>query len=141
MEGVENLGVKKAPGEREPVPIHLRYGEGAEWYSEVTKPLPNEHVVDKWHYDAFEDTNLDLLLSSRGIKTLLMTGFVANVCVETTARHGYIKGYYTVLVSDCTDSPTQQEYESTVFNIGNYFGSVATSAEIVKIWEARLKSA
>lgn len=109
---------------------------GADWYSEVTKPLPDEYVVTKWHYDAFEDTNLDLLLSSRGIKTLLVTGFMSNVCVETTSRHGYIKGYYIILVSDCTDAPTQREYESTVFNIKNYFGKVATSAEIAKVWKA-----
>ena len=111
--------------------------DGADWYSGVTKPLPDEYLVTKWHYDAFEDTNLDLVLSSRGIKTLLVTGFTANVCVETTARHGYIKGYYIVLVSDCTDAPTQREYESTVSNIKNYFGKVATSAEIVKVWEAK----
>lgn len=108
---------------------------GADWYSEITKPLSDEYIITKWHYDAFADTNLHLLLDSRGIRTLLLTGFVANVCVETAARHGYIKGYYIVLVSDCTDAPTQHEYESTVFNIKNYFGKVATSTEIVKIWK------
>lgn len=125
----------------EDIAIVKEGSHGADWYSEITKPLPDEYVVTKWHYDAFEDTNLDLLLSSRGIKTLLVTGFNANVCVETTARHGYIKGYYIVLVSDCTDAPTQREYESTVHNIKNYFGKVATSAEIAKIWEALAKSA
>ena len=119
------------------VPFLKEGSTGADWYSEVTKPLPDEYVVTKWHYDAFEDTNLDLLLSSRGIKTLLVTGFMTNVCVETTARHGYIKGYYIILVSDCTDAPTQREYESTVFNIKNYFGKVEMGAEIARVWEAK----
>ena len=70
---------------------------------------------------------------------MLLTGFVANVCVETVARHGYIKGYYIVLVSDCTDASTQHEHESAVFNIKNYFGKVATSFEITKIWESMAK--
>lgn len=109
--------------------------DGINWYSEVIQPLPTEHVVTKWHYDAFEDTELDLLLRSKGITTLLFTGFATNICVETSARHGYIKGYYIVLVSDCTDAHTRQEYESTVFNIKNYFGKVATSNEVVEIWE------
>ena len=109
---------------------------GADWYIGITGPLANEHVVTKWHYDAFEDTNLKLVLETGGIKTLLLTGFTANVCVETLARHGYINGYYIVLVSDCTDAPTQHEYESTVFNVKNYFGKVATSTEIVEIWQA-----
>jgi len=112
---------------------------GADWYSEMTRPLSDEYVITKYHYDAFEDTNMDLLLSSRGIKTLLITGFNTNVCVETTARHGYIKGYYVVVVSDCTDAATEQEYESTLFNIKTYFGKVAGSDEIIKIWETHPK--
>jgi len=114
---------------------------GADWYSEIIKPLPDEYIITKCHYDAFEDTDLDLILSSGGIKTLLLTGFVANVCVETLARRGYIKGYYIVLVSDCTDSFTEREFRSTVYNIENYFGRVATSAEIMNIWESMAKSA
>ena len=108
---------------------------GSDWYSEITRPLPNEYVITKFHYDVFEDTDLDLLLSSSGIKTLLLTGFNTNVCVETSARHGYIKGYYIVVVSDCTDAPTQQEYKATLFNIKTYFGKVARSDEIIEIWE------
>ena len=108
--------------------------DGAEWYSEVVKPLPDEYVITKYHYDAFEDTDLALLLGSRGVKTLLMAGFLTNVCVETTARHGYIKGYYIVVVSDCTDTATEQEYDATLYNIKKFFGKVATSDEIKKIW-------
>ena len=109
--------------------------DGAEWYSEVLKPLPDEYVITKYHYDAFEDTDLALLLGSQVVKTLLMTGFLANVCVETTARHGYIKGYYIVVVSDCTDTATEQEYEATLYNIKKFFGKVATSGEIKEAWD------
>ncbi len=127
---------KARHGERDGIVLAREGGDGINWYSEVIQPLPTERIVTKWHYDAFEDTDLDLLLSSKGITTLLFTGFVANVCVETSARHGYMKGYYIVLVSDCTESYTQQEYESTVFNIKNYFGKVVTSSELIKTWEA-----
>ncbi len=113
-------------------------GDGINWYSEVIEPLPAEYVVTKWNYDAFEDTELDLLLSSKGIATLVFTGFLTNVCVETSARHAYMKGYYVVLVSDCADSFTRQEHESAVFNIKNYFGKVTTSNELIKIWEATI---
>ena len=106
-----------------------------EWYNEMIPPKNSEPIVRKWHYDAFEDTELDLLLKTNGIKTLLMTGFISNVCVETTARHGFIKGYYIVAVSDCTDAPTKQEYESAMYNIRIYFGKVATSREITALWK------
>lgn len=107
---------------------------GSDWFSEMTSPLEGEYVVTKYHYDAFSDTNLDLLLTGKGIRTLLLTGFTTNVCVETSARHAYIKGYYVVVISDCTDAPTQQEYDATLFNIESYFGRVATSDEIGRLW-------
>ena len=69
------------------------------------------------------------------IKTLLLTGFITNVCVETCARHAYIKGYYVVVVSDCTDAATEREYESTLFNIKTYFGKVVSSEEIKRTLE------
>jgi nicotinamidase-related amidase len=110
-------------------------GPGVDWYEDVIDPLPDEPVITKWQYDGFEDTDLHLLLQSRGIETLLMTGFTTNVCVETTARHGYIKGYYIALVADCTDAPTRAEYESGVFNIKTYFGTATTSDELVELWQ------
>lgn len=110
-------------------------GPGVEWYQEMARPGEGEPVVTKWNYDAFEDTELDLLLRASGIKTLLMTGFISNVCVETTARHGFIKGYYIVTVSDCTDAPTKQEYDSAMHNLGVYFGKVASSEEVAALWE------
>ncbi len=65
---------------------------------------------------------------------MVLTGFVTNICVETSARHAYGKGYYVVLVSDCTDTFTQREYESAVYNIGHHFGKAATSSELLEIW-------
>jgi ureidoacrylate peracid hydrolase len=107
---------------------------GVEWYEGMIKPLPDEPVITKWQYDAFEDTDLALLLQSRNIKTLLMSGFTTNVCVETTARHGYIKGYHIVLFEDCAASTTPAEHESAVFNIGHFFGTATTAPEVLKIW-------
>jgi nicotinamidase-related amidase len=109
--------------------------DGADWYEGVTKPLANEHVIKKYHYDAFVDTDLDLVLRSKGIKTILLTGFIANVCVETTGRHGYIKGYYPVLVTDCTEAATQEELEATIYNMKTFFGKVSSSEEILKMWK------
>jgi ureidoacrylate peracid hydrolase len=112
-------------------------GDGIDFYENIIGPEDGEPVITKWSYDAFEDTDLDLLLKSRGIETLLMTGFTTNVCVETTARHGYIKGYYIALVEDCAGAPTPAEHESGVFNIGTYFGKVTTSEELAGLWERR----
>lgn len=112
-------------------------GHGIDWYDRMIEPRPDEPVITKWQYDAFEDTDLHLLLQSRGIETLLMTGFTTNVCVETTARHGYIRGYHILLVADCAGAPTPAEHESAVFNIGTYFGKVVNSGDLVSAWQSQ----
>lgn len=123
------------PGKKASRPTFLEEGTyGAKWWSELTEPLPNEYVITKWNYDAFAGTNLDLLLRSRGIKTLLITGVQTNVCCETTLRHAFIKGYHVILVSDCTDTLSHQEYEATILNVRKYFGLVVPSGELLETW-------
>ena len=108
---------------------------GAEFCSDLAPPLPNEQVIIKRNYDAFQDTPLELLLRSNGIQTLIFTGFATNVCVETTARHAYILGYYVVVVEDCTGADFPGEHEAALNNIRGYFGKVATAHEIEQIWD------
>lgn len=128
-------GGRQIPQGKESRPTLVKEGtDGAKWWSEMTGPLPNEYVITKWHYDAFEDTSLDLLLRSTEIKTLLMTGVQTNVCVETTLRHAFTKGYYVVLVSDCTDTISQEEYNATMLNVRNRFALEASSSEVLETW-------
>ena len=108
-----------------------------EWYDKVEKPIEGEPVVTKWCYDAFQDTNLHLQLQCKGIKTLLLTGFNSNCCVETTARRGYHLGYYIIAVSDCIDTYKQSQHESTMFNIKELFGNVMLSGDIIKILQKK----
>ena len=97
-------------------------------------PQPDECLVTKHRYSAFADTNLDLILRSLGIKTLIMTGVATNVCVESTARDGFMKDYYIVFVSDCTATDNIENHEATLRNIQTYFGIVATSKEVIEAW-------
>lgn len=108
--------------------------EGARFDDDVTPPLPGELIVTKLNYDGFYQTPLDAMLRAEGIKTLVMAGFTTNVCVESTARHGYFKGYYIVLASDCAAAPDPAEHQAAVRNISRYFGRVATGKEIASAW-------
>lgn len=104
------------------------------------KPLPGEVIVNKHRYSAFADTDLDLVLRSKGIRTLIMTGTATNVCVETTARDGFMKDYYVVFLRDCTaTSRGEVMHNNTLNNIASFFGEVADSADVIKCWEKRRK--
>src|ERR671933_888187 len=50
------------------------------------KPAPGEPVVDKPGKGSFYATDLELMLRDRGIKSLIVTGLTAEVCVQTTVR-------------------------------------------------------
>jgi len=108
---------------------------GAEFYK--VEPRPGEIVVTKHRYSAFIETELDTILRALGVETLILTGVATNVCVESTARDGFMKDYYVVVVDDCTGTSSRSAHQATLENICNYFGRVASSAEIMKVWEAR----
>ena len=116
-----------------------RDGWGGDFYQ--VHPNPDEAVVVKHRYGAFECTDLDLVLRSRGIRTVIMTGVATNVCVETTARQAFLRDYYVVFTSDCTATYSQAEHDGALANIDNFFGQVAASEEIVGCWQAVLAAA
>lgn len=105
---------------------------GAEFYMIV--PIPREPIVTKHRYSAFAGTNLDLILRSNGIKTLVMTGVSTNVCVESTARDGFMHDYYIVFVSDCTAAYGIDRHLSTLANIESNFGIVVSDEELMSVW-------
>jgi ureidoacrylate peracid hydrolase len=109
------------------------------WGAEFFKVAPREtdFIVTKHRFSGFVGTELDLVLRSRGIETLLMTGFTTNVCVETTARDGFNRDYRIILVEDCCGAFSAEEHASAITNINKYFGVVADSDSLVKLLKSQ----
>jgi nicotinamidase-related amidase len=107
---------------------------GAEFHPDLVKPEPGETIVRKPCYDGFQDTNLDVTLRASGIKTCVYAGFASNVCVEATARHGFVQGYYSVLLADATAAGTTGEHEACQSTFKVFYGPVVKANEVVDIW-------
>ncbi|MBI2848645.1 MAG: cysteine hydrolase [Chloroflexi bacterium] len=115
---------------------HCRDGTwGADFYQ--VSPLPQERVVIKHRYSAFYGTDLEVILKSREIKTVIMTGVATNVCVETTARDAYMRDYQVVFIEDCTAAYVRQEHQATLVNMQKFFGTVTASSEVIQAWEKK----
>lgn len=97
-------------------------------------PAPQDRVIIKHRYSAFVDTSLEVCLRALEIRTLIVTGVVTNVCVESTARDAFMRDYWTITVSDCCAGNTQAEHDAALHNLHRYFGGTATSAEIMQEW-------
>ncbi len=111
--------------------IHVEGSWGAEIIPQLT-PRDGDVVITKRRYNGFLDTELDQVLSDRGIRYLLFTGTATNICVETTLRHAFGLNYLTVLVADATNpsgGPACQK--AVVENVESSFGWVARSKDIV----------
>jgi ureidoacrylate peracid hydrolase len=108
------------------------------WGAEFTEvaPVGDEPVVIKHRYSAFINTRLENVLRTLKIENLIMTGVSTNVCVESTARQGYMLDYNIVFLSDCTAAYSQEEHDGALYNMRNHFGVVATADDVLAVWKA-----
>jgi ureidoacrylate peracid hydrolase len=108
---------------------------GTEFYG--VAPLEGEPVVIKHRYSAFINTRLDSVLRTLKIKNIILTGVGTNVCVESTARDGFMLDYNVVFTSDGTAAGSMDMHESTLTNIRRHFGTVVSCDEILDAWAAK----
>jgi nicotinamidase-related amidase len=105
------------------------------WGAEIVDSLSpgSEDIIieGKRGLDTFASTNLDFILRSRGIKTLVVAGFLTNCCVESTARTGYEKGFSIVALSDCAATLSQEEQRFTFEKNLPMFARILTHAEFL----------
>ena len=94
-------------------------------------PQPGDIVVEgKRGLDTFASTNLDFILRSKGIQTIVLGGFLTNCCVESTMRTGYENGYRVITLTDCTAATSTAEHENALTYDYPMF-SVPVSADAV----------
>ena len=117
--------------------------EGGSWGFELYRmePREGEHFVEKHCFDAFHETRLDELLRSLGIQTIVCTGVVTNVCVESTLRSGFFRGYYVVVPQDCVGGPFKELHDATLRNVRQYYGIVTDTATLAATWAGDRQSA
>jgi ureidoacrylate peracid hydrolase len=123
------LSRRRRRGAQKIVPVCVEGTWGTEFYQ--VRPTPADRVVIKHRYSAFIDTDLDVILRSRKVSSLLLAGIATNVCVESTARHGFMKDYQVTLVEDCCAASSLEEHQGTLLNISKFFGDVAIAETVL----------
>jgi nicotinamidase-related amidase len=105
---------------------------GHEFVSEF-QPMAGELVVDKYRSSAFWGTNMEMLLRSNGVETVVIGGCTTEGCVESTARDAMFNDHYVVIASDCVASDDPAQHDASMLLMRHRF-DMATASEIAKVW-------
>lgn len=99
------------------------------------KVSDKDYIVPKRRYSGFFQTDLDALLRELGVKTVVMTGLHAHMCVRHTSADAFQLGYNVVVAKEATDSFTEEDYLGGLAYLKTCYGADAYSnEELIKMF-------
>jgi len=110
------------------------------WNTDIVEeltPQAGDLVLYKTRYSGFYGTDLDRILQSRGVTSLIVTGCTTSICVESTIRDAMFRDYPCVLLEDCAAEPigyglSRSTHEASLLAIQLLFGWVSNSADLIR---------
>ena len=136
--------------------VHLRFGVGETvtspdnregrvlirdtWGTDIVielAPQAEDIVMYKTRFSGFYGTDLDSVLKTAGITTLIVTGCTTSICVESTVRDAMFRDYSCVVLEDCTAEPIgaglqRTNHEASLLVIERLFGWVSDARTVIE---------
>jgi len=94
-------------------------------------------IINKNQYDAFYNTDLEQFLRSKNIEQVIISGLLANLCCETTARSAFVRGFEVFFPVDATAAYNRDFHLSTFRNLDFGFCPLLRTSELINsVYEA-----
>ena len=81
---------------------------------------PDDLVVDKVRFDAFQWTPLEPPLRGLGAGALMICGVVTTIGVETTARSAFVRDFPVTLLADCCAAKSRRLHDRSIEVLSSY---------------------
>lgn len=127
-----NLRLHPVHADSRPLSYTVDGSEGQRLIPEL-RVRGGDFVVNKYRSSGFWGTNLDMLLRSNGIKSVVIVGCTTEGCVESTARDAMFNDYYVVIAADCVASDDREQHDASMLLMRHRF-DIASSEEILVQW-------
>lgn len=115
-------------------------GFSGEFYQ--VKPLKQDIILTKNHYDAFVNPELNSILKRKGIQYLIVTGVFGDGCVLATICGGFSKGYNFIILKDLIETTDKEIRQRILRGLKDFtwpimYGRTMVSKEFLKAWEEK----
>jgi len=117
-------------------PEHTREGTWGWRIVDELAPREDETVLRKVRYDAFYGTPLEHLLRLWGVRTLVLCGTVANICVHYTAASAALRWLDVVVPRDATSALEPFDLEASLRQTAFLFAGVVTEVAAIEVARA-----
>ena len=97
--------------------------------------VPGAPVIVKAQYDAFYSTKLEEILSWEGVSQLVVTGVMAHLCVESTVRSAFVRGFEVFVPVDSVATYTMELHKGSLRGLSHGFAVPVTSAIIYEAFK------
>jgi len=113
----------------------LHGGVRGEPIARLLQPQDKDYFVLKPKHSGFFSTTLDILLEYLEVRTLVLGGMAANICVLFTANDAYMRDLRLVVPADCVASNTEADTRYALEQMKNVLKADIRPSRAVD-WEA-----
>jgi ureidoacrylate peracid hydrolase len=103
------------------------------WHELETRPEDIKLFKNRYSALIAGSSQLERILRSLNIDTLLIAGTKTNICCESTARDAMMLDFKVVMVSDATAALSPEEHRAALENVIQQFGDVMTADEVIRL--------